>query len=58
MSIHNQAGGKEGGDMNRGDPDMGMGDAIETGHTHTHTHPVVVGGSTTSDTSGLNSGQA
>ena len=30
MSIHNQAGGKEGGDMNRGDPDRDMGDIPET----------------------------
>ena len=56
MSIHNQAGGKEGGDMNRGDPNMGMGDAKETGQGVKH--PVVFGGNTTSDTSGLNFGQA
>ena len=49
MSNHNKAGEKEGGDMDRGDPDRDMGDALETGLG------VELQGGTTSDTSGPNS---
>ena len=49
MSNHNKAGEKEGGDMDRGDPDRDMGDALETGLG------VELPGGTTSDTSGPNS---
>ena len=31
VSNHNKAGKKEGGDMDRGDPDRDMGDALEIG---------------------------
>ena len=49
MSIPTKAGEKEGGDMDRGDPDRDMGDALETGLG------VELPGGTTSDTSGPNS---
>ena len=49
MSINTRTGEKEGGDMDRGDPNRDMGDALETGLG------VELQGGTTSDTSGPNS---
>ena len=49
MHDHNKAGEKEGGDMDRGDPDRDMGDPLETGLG------VELPGGTTSDTSEPNS---